>query len=360
MHHHRPTTKVALGAVLLATSLLATTNLQSFSLGVDAFIPASTTSPSRATKSSASIAKRSSSLSYAASLSPESHEAAISFLNSDDVLQKKRQSLKRRLLDAADEYKIQRQIDGLFEDQKSAHASASASGSNKEDQQHDGEYSATRLLRRIVSKVAGSRKGRKNKNKNSKRVLTTDKFRQKTLDIGDDGRAIIDLAEELIKLNPTPNPTYGFKRYGGGDPTECKLGGQWQLRFTTAADASFDRNEKRGKISTSQEIDCAEGTLTNVVDFEHGKLGGFRVVVEGSPVNDAELDLTFRRVNILRKSRFPRLFGKLSVRLPSRLLRRLNRDKDERGPYLTIKYLDDDFRIHQSGTGNYFIQSRVR
>ena len=309
---------------------------------------------------STKINKRSSSLSYASSLPPEVHESTLSFLQTDQVLQKKRQKLKRRLLDAADEYKIQRQIDDLFQEQMAAGSEKNIyKESTCSNQQRDG-YSVTRLLKRIVSKIVGKTNRRNKKKKKNKSVISTDKFRQKTLDIGDDGRAILDLAEELIKLNPTPNPTYGFRGYDGGHPADCKLGGKWKLRFTTAADASFDKNDKRGKISTSQDIDCEGGTLTNVVDFEQGKLEGFRVVVEGTPVSDNEIDLSFRKVNILRKSRFPKLFGKLSFRLPSRLLRRLNEDKDKRGPYLTIKYLDDDLRIHQSGSGNWFIQSRVR
>ena len=349
-----------LGGVLL---LLAVVSLQSHSsvppVGVvDAFIPASSRTiaiPSASNlMKSTNINKRSSSLSYASSLPPEVHESTLSFLQTDQVLQRKRQKLKRRLLEAADEYKIQRQIDDLFQDQMAAGAEKNA---HKESNEQKYGYSVTRLLRRIFSKIVGKTNRRNKKNKS---VISTDKFRQKTLDIGDDGKAILDLAEELIKLNPTPNPTYGFRGYNGGHPSDCKLGGKWKLRFTTAADASFDKNEKRGKISTSQDIDCEDGTLTNVVDFEQGKLEGFRVVVEGTPVNDTEIDLSFKKVNILRQSRFPKLFGRLSFRLPSRLLRRLNEDKDKRGPYLTIKYLDDDLRIHQSGSGNWFIQSRVR
>jgi len=361
-------TKVALRTILLAASLATILHVQSSSSsvptdGVDAFIPASKSyranKPSAARVTASSFTKRSSSLSYAASLPLEIHGKTVSFLQSDGVLRKKRQQLKRRLLDAVDEYKIHRQIDELFEGQK-AHARVSGRTKSKEDDlQEAGRYSVARILRSITSKIAG-RRDRKTSGKRSKSVITTDKFRQKKLEMNDNGRAIIDLAQELIKFNPTPNPTHGFAGYDGGDPTECQLGGRWKLRFTTAADATFERNEKRGKTSTSQEVDCVKGTLTNVVDFETGKLDGFRVVVEGTPVSDTELDLTFQRVQIMRKSHFPRWFGKISFRLPSRLLRRLNRDKEERGPYLTIKYLDDDLRIHQSGTGNFFIQSRVR
>ena len=364
MHHCNTKISSLLGTFLLVVSLQQ--HVPEFLLQIhssvppggvaDAFIPASRiiAHPS-ASKYTKSVKNRRSSLSYASSLPPEVHESTLSFLKSADVLKKKRQKLKRRLLDAADEYKIQRQIDDLFQDQMTVGTEKHAHKEN--GQQKDGGYSVIRLLKRILSKITGQKKNRRNKKNMS--VITADKFRQKTLDVGDDGKAIIELAEELVKLNPTPKPTYGFRGYDGGDPADCKLGGKWKLKFTNSADASFDKNDKRGKISTSQVIDCAEVTLTNVVDFEQGKLEGFRVVVEGTPVSDTEIDLSFKKVNILRKSRFPQLFGKLSFRLPSRLLRRLNIGKDKRGPYLTIKYLDDDLRIHQSGSGNWFIQSRV-
>merc|ERR1739845_119139 len=83
----------------------------------------------------------------------------------------------------------------------------------------------------------------------------------------------------------------------------------WRLRFTTAADASFPESEKRGAVTTTQEIDAEEGTLTNVIDFERGSLKGFRVVVDGEPLSSTDIGLTFRAVRIIRKSRFPRLLG---------------------------------------------------
>ena len=101
------------------------------------------------------------------------------------------------------------------------------------------------------------------------------------------------------------------------------LAGNWKLRFTTAADASFSASNKRGRVTTSQVVDADEGTFTNVVDFKKGKLKGFRVVVAGAPVSPTDVDLTFRAVEIDRRSRFPRLFGRLKFRLPSRLIWRL-------------------------------------
>ena len=74
------------------------------------------------------------------------------------------------------------------------------------------------------------------------------------------------------------------------------------------------------------------GIVVDVV--ERGTSEGSHIVLRTSAElrSDTELDLTFQRVQIMRKSRFPRWFGKISFRLSSRLLRRLNRDKEERGP----------------------------
>ena len=105
-------------------------------------------------------------------------------------------------------------------------------------------------------------------------------------------------------------------------------------------------------------------TFTNVVDFERGSLKGFRVVVEGEPLSVRDVGLTFKAVKILRNSRFPRLFGQFTFRLPSRLIRWFasrNKPKEERsrGPYLQVQYLDDNLRMHTTDTGNWFIQTRL-
>jgi hypothetical protein len=63
---------------------------------------------------------------------------------------------------------------------------------------------------------------------------------------------VVEIAEQLSPLNPTPMPALGFKSCGGASPLISKLGGSWKLRFTTAADASFPTTEKRGVVSTSQ------------------------------------------------------------------------------------------------------------
>jgi hypothetical protein len=182
--------------------------------------------------------------------------------------------------------------------------------------------------------------------------------------VGACGTKVIEIAEQLSLLNPTSIPTLGFKNYGEASPSLSKLGGMWKLRFTDAADASFSETDKRGVVTTSQMIDPVHGTLTNVIDFEKGKLSGLRVVVEGEPTSDTDISLTFRSVKIIRKSRFPRLFGEITVRLPSRLIRWFaSKDKVEEergtGPYLRLRYVDETLRMHTTDNGNWFIQTRV-
>ena len=190
------------------------------------------------------------------------------------------------------------------------------------------------------------------------------------------------MAEQLSLLNPTPIPTLGFKQYKVDNtydtaPTSStqssKLDGNWKLRFTTASDASFPKSTKRGVTTTSQVINAEKGTFTNVIQFEKGKLNGFEVVVQGIPLSDTDICLSFKKVNILRKSRWPRrLFGKITFWLPSRLIRLLasknkkvddndNGDGSNRraGPYLRLRYLDDDLRMHTTDSGNWFIQTRL-
>jgi hypothetical protein len=122
----------------------------------------------------------------------------------------------------------------------------------------------------------------------------------------------------------------------------------------------FPHNRKEG-CREHQSID--DGTL---IDFEKGKLTGFRVVVKGEPTSESDIRLTFRSVKILRKSRFPRLFGEINVRLPSGLIRwsasRNMGEGEERGmagPYLRLRYVDDNLHMHTTDSGNWFVQTRI-
>jgi hypothetical protein len=281
---------------------------------------------------------------------------------SDDTVHLLREELKKRLLNAADDLKSMK----TKEDEIARKAIAIDEESSMAKQEQSRWY-VFRLLNRIISKILRKKSknnGRQKSLSQSQGILTSDSFRQIKLDLGAAGDRVIQLAEQLSLLNPTPFPTLGFKQYGGAPPEESKLAGTWKLRFTTAADASFPESEKRGVATTSQVIDAKEGTLTNVVDFEKGKLKGFRVVVAGEPTSITDIDLSFKAVKIFRQSRFPRLFGQFTIRLPSRLIRWLasrNKAAEERskGPYLQLRYLDENLRMHTTDSGNWFIQTRL-
>ena len=293
----------------------------------------------------------------------------------DDTVRLLRDELKVRLLKAADDYREMRDPG----DGDAMVVTAGIPDEVVDDDRHRGGYHAMRLLRRIVRKISRRKSTKKEDdgaadNMSSRRggVLSSDSLRQSLLDVGAVGNRVVEIAEQLSLLNPTPVPTLGFMGYGGAPPSESKLGGSWKLRFTTAADASFPTTEKRGAVSTGQLIDAEEGTLTNVIDFEKGKLTGFRVVVAGEPTSNTDIGLTFRSVEILRESRFPRLFGRVTIRLPSRLIRwfasRNNKVEEEGGgeqrrgmvgPYLRLRYVDDNLRMHTTDSGNWFVQTRI-
>ena len=149
------------------------------------------------------------------------------------------------------------------------------------------------------------------------------------------------------------------------------------MRFTTASDATF-KPGRRGPATTLQYVNSTIGTFTNIIEFREnkGKVKGFQVVVEGKPVNDKRINLTFRRVIIDRRSRvglnriviplpnfnfFQRFSRKKN--LPEEVSEEVNIDtsakKKREGPHFNMLYLDDEMRIHKTGEGNYFVQTRL-
>ena len=178
--------------------------------------------------------------------------------------------------------------------------------------------------------------------------------------------AVVAAVDALAPLNPTAAPLDGWRGRNGRDA--CALDGRWALRFTNAADATFKRDDARGAATTSQTIDSAAGLFVNCVDFDgDGKLRGFRVEVEGEALNDSEVQLVFKRVRLLRRSRFPRLFGTITIPLPNpRRLRKFSRgligkkvDASDRGAGFALLYVDDDVRMHRTFDGLLFVQQRL-
>ena len=177
--------------------------------------------------------------------------------------------------------------------------------------------------------------------------------------------AVVAALEELARLCPPTKALDGWRGRGGVAPSVCPLGGRWKLRFTNAADARF-----RSDAETSQHIDAEKGLFVNAVDFtgsSSGKLQGFRVEVDGEALSDTEVRLAFRRVRLLRRSRFPRLFGTITIPLPNPArLRKLTKwlargsgNQSSRGAGFEIIYIDEDARAHRTFDGLYFVQTRV-
>ena len=224
----------------------------------------------------------------------------------DDTVQLLRDELKSRLLKAADDFKnMKSQEDAIT-------GKAQEVEVNVHEQDNDRGY-VIRLLHKIVLKISRTYKASGQKKlTESQGILTSDSFRQMKLDVGAAGNRVIELAEQLSLLNPTLINTLGFKHYGGAPPTESKLAGNWKLRFTTGADASFPDSQKRGVATTSQVVDARDGTFTNIVDFERGNLKEFRVVVEGEPTSATDIVWPSRLSRYWEKSR---LFGQFTIRL---------------------------------------------
>lgn len=177
-----------------------------------------------------------------------------------------------------------------------------------------------------------------------------------------------------LQVEPTPGVM------GSIDPNAPSLGGTWKLRFTTATDATF-KPGKRGPATTLQYVNATIGTFTNIIEFREnlGKVKGFQVVVEGTPKSDTRMDLTFKKVIIDRRSRVG--LNRIVIPLPNfKFLSRFSRKKKEpenseiseksekekeeinlkkSGPCFNMLYLDDEMRVHKTGDGNYFVQTRL-
>uniref|UniRef100_A0A7S0JGZ7 Plastid lipid-associated protein/fibrillin conserved domain-containing protein n=1 Tax=Calcidiscus leptoporus TaxID=127549 RepID=A0A7S0JGZ7_9EUKA len=170
----------------------------------------------------------------------------------------------------------------------------------------------------------------------------------------------IELVQQLAAANPTEAPFAGWRTQAGS----ALLEGTWELLFTTGADATF-RSSASSAASTYQQIDSRKGHFTNCVDFgaPDAKLRGFRVLVAGYPLSDTEVALKFRRVTLLRRSRW---FKTLVFPLPpSFVLRAAARwgskgraALSNRGAGFRMLYLDDDLRCHVTFDGQYFVQRR--
>ncbi|CAE7594992.1 unnamed protein product [Symbiodinium natans] len=217
-----------------------------------------------------------------------------------------------------------------------------------------------------------SQKSSKSKGKSKASLLQAESFAAQRVELGEELDALrngtIQAIERVAAQNPNSAPLKGWRGFGGVQPSECALNGTWKLIFTDAADATFKKS-KRGSANTFQEIDAEAGWFINCVDFSNpeSKLRGFRVFVEGRALNDFEVELIFRKVRLLRRSRF---LPEITIPLPGPgFLRKIGRlfarrkggevNPSDRGAGFKLLYVDENLRIHQTFDGLYFVQKRL-
>ena len=201
--------------------------------------------------------------------------------------------------------------------------------------------------------------------------------------VGKAADIIFESVEELAKINPTAEATKGMgdKKYEGISPLE----GVWSLLFSTAADASFSRDSKRGDATAGNIVDAKNGRMTNVIKFapavdEEGNekqkaVGELRVKLAVNAEGPNRVNLVFKYVAV----KFTKFFflplrwtlyipvpgqtiGKLVIGLSNlkrRLLRKTNEPKRELPKaFFDVLFLDKDLRVHKTGEDNLFIQAR--
>ena len=277
------------------------------------------------------------------------------------LLAEKRETLKQELFEACAAFKEQERASA-----EAAAAEAAAAAAEAEAAAGERPSRARRIFRRL----RGARGEQPSLDKKLGKQLSAESFvaMESSYDAALRERrdAVVAAVDALAPLNPTAAPLDGWRGRNGRDA--CALDGRWALRFTNAADATFKRDDARGAATTSQTIDSAAGLFVNCVDFDgDGKLRGFRVEVEGEALNDSEVQLVFKRVRLLRRSRFPRLFGTITIPLPNpRRLRKFSRgligkkvDASDRGAGFALLYVDDDVRMHRTFDGLLFVQRRL-
>ena len=195
--------------------------------------------------------------------------------------------------------------------------------------------------------------------------------------VGTAADAVISAVEAVAKVNPTAEPTRGFGKADGA--TTCPLHGRWFNEFSTAADAVFSPDSKRGGAIVSNIVDATSGKTTNIIEFTGSDHPAFRatrnpprpspldslnVVLSATAVSASRIELVFRfvkpRINV-------KLFGRklkltLIIPVPGPFITRVLfffRPKKKLPPaYFDVLYLDDDLRVHQTGQGNLFVQRR--
>lgn len=206
--------------------------------------------------------------------------------------------------------------------------------------------------------------------------------------VGKAADSIFDTVEELSKVNPTAVATEGLgvqKKDSTSAAAASPLQGAWNLLFSTAADASFSRDSKRGDAKAGNIVDAPKGRITNVIKFapsvnEDGvetpkAVDELRVKVSATAEGPNRVNLVFKYVAV----KFTKFFfvpirwtlyipvpgptiGKIVIGL-SNLKRKLlgKNDQPKRElpkAFFDVLFLDQDLRVHKTGEDNLFIQAR--
>jgi len=196
--------------------------------------------------------------------------------------------------------------------------------------------------------------------------------------VGAAADAVLAAVEDAAAVNPTAEPTAAFGSPEGA--TACPLHGRWYNAFSTAADAVFSRDSKRGGAVVSNLVDATSGRTTNIIEFTGSDHPAFRatrtpprpspieslkVILSATAISPSRIELVFRRVRArLRVRLFGLTFG-LTLILPvpgpflTRLLFLFRPKKAPPPAYFDVLFLDDDLRVHKTAQGNLFVQRRL-
>ena len=229
--------------------------------------------------------------------------------------------------------------------------------------------------------------------------------------VGEAADGVLSAVEALEAAAPQPDATRYFGTLEGA--RLCPLDGAWLNIFTTAADATFSKDSKRGDALVFNVIDAKKGGITNVINFlpagttKPPVLEQFRVSLTATALSPSSLSLVFRCVRI-RLTRLPlpllslaaaaigaalapgvlrkvaTLFGgfvatALAAKLPALPLPfglRTTLTLPVPGPFLTrilfafrkkeppkaivdFLFLDDELRVQRTNQGNIFVQRRA-
>ena len=184
----------------------------------------------------------------------------------------------------------------------------------------------------------------------------------------------METADKLSKVSPTEEPTLHLGDKEKGE--QCKLNGEWKLLFTTAADATFSKNSKRGAATAKNVVDAAKGRITNVIDFEKSEDGTdpvlkqLNVVIGAKAEGKSRVGLQFKYAKaVLTKFLWWKKQWNLYIPVPAPFITRLivffsrifrfGRKEKKVPPkaYFDVLYLDNQLRIHKTGEDNLFIQA---